>query len=96
MTGSPCSRIDPESMFPAPSDASGIEFAKRQVCGACHFRAECLEWALNPLSRCDYGIFGGLTADERKKLVKTRRLGKAARLNYGPFPPKDKRLTAAV
>ncbi|MET9528138.1 WhiB family transcriptional regulator [Streptomyces coeruleorubidus] len=96
MTESPCSRIDPEVMFPHPSDVSGIEFAKQQVCGACHVRAECLEWALNQFSRSDYGIFGGLTEDERKELVKSRQLGKAERLNYGSFPPKNKRLTAAA
>jgi hypothetical protein len=96
MIESPCSSIDPEAMFPDPSDISGIEFAKKQVCGACEHQASCLEWALDRFSRSEYGIFGGHTAEERKELVKNWQLGKAARLNYGPIPAKDKRLTAAA
>ncbi|MGA5411543.1 WhiB family transcriptional regulator [Streptomyces lavendulocolor] len=96
MIDSPCSRIDPEVMFPDPSDISGIEFAKRQVCGACYSQVECLEWALRASSRSEYGIFGGHTEEERKKLVKARQLGRPARLNYGTFPAKNKRLTTAV
>ncbi|MFD9248361.1 WhiB family transcriptional regulator [Streptomyces bottropensis] len=96
MTESPCSRIDPEVMFPDASDVSGIEFVKKRVCGECYFEAKCLEWALNRFSRSEYGIFGGHTEDERKALVKERKLGKAARLNYGPLPAKTRRFTAAA
>ncbi|MER6232563.1 WhiB family transcriptional regulator [[Kitasatospora] papulosa] len=93
---SPCSRTDPEAMFPAKTDSVAIAFAKERVCGTCDFREQCLEWALNPFSRSECGIFGGLTGDERKELVKERGLGKAVRLNYGTFPPKSKRLSAAA
>ncbi|PRH80571.1 WhiB family transcriptional regulator [Streptomyces solincola] len=96
MTESPCSRIDPEAMFPAPSDTAAITFAKEQVCGTCHFRAQCLEWAISPFSRSEYGIFGGHTEEERRDLVKARKLAKPVRLNYGPLPPKHQRLSAAA
>lgn len=96
MTESPCSRLDPEAMFPAPSNTDAIDFAKQQVCGDCTFRLQCLEWALNPQSRCEYGIFGGHTAAERRYLIKERKLAKTARLDYGTFPPKHKRLTPTV
>ncbi|MEU0857435.1 WhiB family transcriptional regulator [Streptomyces griseofuscus] len=94
MVDSPCSRVDPEVMFPAPSSLVEVTVAK-SLCRACPFRNECLEWALSPASRCDYGIFGGLTEDERKALVKAKKLGKAQRINYGPIPPRAKRLLAA-
>lgn len=95
MLGSPCSRIDPEIMFPASCDTAGIELAK-QTCGRCKFRVECQEWALDPASRCDAGVFGALSEDERKALIKDRNLGKAVRLHYGKLPPKPKRIPAVA
>ncbi len=93
MLGAPCSRIDPEFMFPMPTDVAGIEGAKA-ICGPCPARTECLEWALDPARRCDFGVFGGLTEDERRGMAKAR--GKALRLYYGRVPAKSQRISAAT
>ncbi|RSS95061.1 WhiB family transcriptional regulator [Streptomyces sp. WAC05292] len=95
MLDAPCSRIDPEVMFPAPSDALGLKIATT-TCGRCSFQAECLNWALAPASRCDYGVFGGLSEDDRRALVKERKLGTADRSYYGPRPRADRRIPAAA
>ncbi|WP_167455553.1 WhiB family transcriptional regulator [Streptomyces tirandamycinicus] len=95
MLEAPCSRIDPEIMFPNPRDAKGIKLAK-STCGRCPFTAQCLERSLDPATRCDSGVFGGLTEDERKKLIRTRKLGRAVPINYGPIPPKSRRMKVAA
>ncbi|MFB8025900.1 MULTISPECIES: WhiB family transcriptional regulator [unclassified Streptomyces] len=76
MLDAPCSRIDMELHFPRKTNLRGIEAAKRN-CNSCEFVSECLEWVLQPASRCDYGVFGGKSEDERKAIVKARDLGKA-------------------
>ncbi|MFD7764091.1 WhiB family transcriptional regulator [Streptomyces microflavus] len=95
MADSLCAQFDLDAMFPAPTDLLGIAFAK-QTCGECPARAECLEWALDPASRCNFGVFGGLTAEERRELIRQRNLGNADRLDYGKFPPKKARIAPAV
>lgn len=96
MAESPCAFIDPEAMFPHPSDTDAVRFAKQDVCGVCDFRSRCLEWALDPSSRSAYGIFGGHTERERRALIKAQKLDKPVRPDYGTFPPKHKRLPAAA
>ncbi|KIF04166.1 hypothetical protein PL81_20370 [Streptomyces sp. RSD-27] len=95
MREAPCSRIDPELMFPAPSDLAKIEEAK-STCAECPFQIECLEWALDPASRCVFGVFGGKTEAQRKALVKKRKLGKPLRPDYGPRPAADRRIPASA
>ncbi|MEU6632802.1 WhiB family transcriptional regulator [Streptomyces parvus] len=95
LSDSLCSQFDLDAMFPEPTDVLGITFAK-QTCGLCPAQAECLEWALDPASRCNYGIFGGLTAEERRELIRDRKLGNAHRLDYGKFSPKQIRIAPAA
>ena len=45
---------------------SKIEKAKT-ICNSCPVKSECLEFALN--DGIEFGIFGGVTANERKALV---------------------------
>jgi hypothetical protein len=45
---------------------SKVEKAKA-ICNSCVVKSECLEFALN--DGIEFGIFGGVTADERKALV---------------------------
>ncbi|MEV6212463.1 WhiB family transcriptional regulator [Kitasatospora sp. NPDC051914] len=53
-----------------------VEAAKR-VCTRCPVRGQCLEYALTADER--YGIWGGLTEDERRALrARTRRRGRPA------------------
>lgn len=40
--------------------------AAQTICRGCPVKDECLEWALD--AGCDDGVFGGLTAPERRKL----------------------------
>ncbi len=41
------------------------------ICGSCPVVADCLEWAMTTPER--YGLWGGLTADERQTLRKRKR-----------------------
>lgn len=41
--------------------------AAKEVCGRCVVRAACAEWALE--RREPYGVWGGLTEDEREVLL---------------------------
>jgi WhiB family redox-sensing transcriptional regulator len=45
---------------------SKVEKAK-SICNSCPVKSECLEFALK--DGIEFGIFGGVTADERKELV---------------------------
>jgi len=60
-----CQSIDPELFFPvSPAGRSLEQVAKaKAVCGRCLVRRHCLAYALQ--SRQKYGIWGGLTEDER-------------------------------
>jgi hypothetical protein len=63
-----CRGVDPELFFPAaergPVRAVQVAAAKA-VCAGCPVRAECLDEAL---ARIPYGIAGGLTENERRRL----------------------------
>ena len=59
-----CSGADPESWFPERGAPAGP--AKR-ICHACPARAACLAYALD--EEIPFGIFGGLTARERRRLL---------------------------
>ncbi|MGP3952640.1 WhiB family transcriptional regulator [Streptomyces sp. 7N604] len=63
LRGAACTAVDPELFFDGEPDA--ITAAKK-VCGACPVRAACLQMALDN-GEC-FGIFGGLTASERRAL----------------------------
>ncbi|OBA56906.1 hypothetical protein A5777_07740 [Gordonia sp. 852002-10350_SCH5691597] len=66
----PCSQADPELFFPeAHESRANVALAKR-VCAACPVRQECLEWALDRGEK--FGIYGGLTATQRRKVLRQR------------------------
>jgi WhiB family redox-sensing transcriptional regulator len=62
-----CAQTDPEAFFPVKGQPATE--AKR-VCASCEVKAECLEWALE--YRQTFGVWGGLTPTERKKLQRKR------------------------
>lgn len=68
-----CGQTDPELFFPEKG-ASSSE-AKR-ICLACLARSECLVWALKTQQR--WGVWGGLSARERRKLRGKQRVKPAA------------------
>lgn len=68
-----CKQYPPEMFF--PSDGAGVTAAQR-VCGGCAVRQECLEYALE--NNIDYGVWGGASERERRKILKVRRREDAA------------------
>jgi len=71
-----CRQQDPELFFTDPSDAQQIQTAKR-ICAGCPVRSACLADVMaweQPSSR--YGVVGGLSAEERRQLHRTRQSAK--------------------
>jgi WhiB family transcriptional regulator, redox-sensing transcriptional regulator len=64
-----CSEVDPEIFFP---ERGGSSKAARAVCSKCEVRMQCLEYALN--NKEQFGIWGGTSERERRKLRKDRAL----------------------
>ena len=58
-----CAQTDPEAFFP---EKGGSTREAKKVCASCDVRAECLDYALANDER--FGIWGGLSERERRKL----------------------------
>jgi WhiB family redox-sensing transcriptional regulator len=72
-----CLDEDPELFFPTGNTGPAllqIEETKA-VCGRCKVAHTCLEWAME--SGQDFGVWGGLSEDERRALK--RRYARACR-----------------
>jgi WhiB family redox-sensing transcriptional regulator len=63
-----CGETDPEAFFP---EKGGSTRDAKRVCTGCDVRAECLEFALRNDER--FGIWGGLSERERRRLRLARR-----------------------
>jgi WhiB family redox-sensing transcriptional regulator len=63
-----CAETDPEAFFP---EKGGSTREAKRVCVGCEVRAECLEFALASDER--FGIWGGLSERERRRLRLQRR-----------------------
>ena len=63
-----CGETDPEAFFP---EKGGSTRDAKRVCTGCDVRAECLEFALSNDER--FGIWGGLSERERRRLRMQRR-----------------------
>ena len=63
-----CAETDPEAFFP---EKGGSTREAKRVCVGCDVRAECLEFALRNDER--FGIWGGLSERERRRLRMVRR-----------------------
>jgi WhiB family transcriptional regulator, redox-sensing transcriptional regulator len=64
-----CAETDPEAFFP---DKGGSTREAKRVCVGCAVRSECLEYALANEER--FGIWGGLSERERRRLRLQRRM----------------------
>jgi WhiB family redox-sensing transcriptional regulator len=64
-TDSLCAQTDPEAFFP---EKGGSTREAKKICGSCEVRNSCLEYALENDER--FGIWGGLSERERRKLRK--------------------------
>lgn len=60
-----CAQTDPEAFFP---EKGGSTRDAKRICETCEVRAQCLEFALEHDER--FGIWGGLSERERRKLRK--------------------------
>lgn len=60
-----CAQTDPEAFFP---EKGGSTREAKRICRACGVRDECLEYALENDER--FGIWGGLSERERRRLKK--------------------------
>ncbi|MEY4499562.1 MAG: hypothetical protein RL319_550 [Actinomycetota bacterium] len=60
-----CAQTDPEAFFP---EKGGSTREAKKICGGCDVKAQCLEYALKNDER--FGIWGGLSERERRKLKK--------------------------
>jgi WhiB family redox-sensing transcriptional regulator len=58
-----CAQTDPEAFFP---EKGGSTREAKKVCASCEVRSECLDYALANDER--FGIWGGLSERERRKL----------------------------
>lgn len=65
-----CRGVDPDVFYPEEDDAES-ETAAKAVCEHCPVREPCLEHAIT--RREKIGIWGGLTAIERRRLIRRRR-----------------------
>lgn len=60
-----CAQTDPEAFFP---EKGGSTRDAKKICTTCEVRTQCLEYALQNDER--FGIWGGLSERERRKLRK--------------------------
>lgn len=60
-----CAQTDPEAFFP---EKGGSSREAKKVCRNCEVRPECLQDALRRGER--FGVWGGLTEGERRKLAR--------------------------
>ena len=63
-----CAETDPEAFFP---EKGGSTREAKRVCSGCAVRDECLEYALSNDER--FGIWGGLSERERRRVRLARR-----------------------
>jgi WhiB family redox-sensing transcriptional regulator len=69
-----CLDEDPELFFPIGNTGPAllqIEQAKA-VCAGCPVLAECRAWALDNPKLAEFGVWGGLSEDERRAAVRRR------------------------
>jgi WhiB family transcriptional regulator, redox-sensing transcriptional regulator len=60
-----CAQTDPEAFFP---EKGGSTRDAKRICASCEVKAQCLDYALSNDER--FGIWGGLSERERRKLRK--------------------------
>lgn len=68
-----CRDEDPELFFPVGNSGPALlQIAEaKAVCFRCPVASHCLSWALN--TRQDDGVWGGMSEDERRTLVRRRK-----------------------
>ena len=64
-----CIDADPDLFFSERTDR-GVYKEALAICAKCVVREDCLDWAIK--KRSDYGVFGGTTPDERRRIRRRR------------------------
>ena len=65
-----CAEVGGDFWFPEKNGiAIELQIAKK-ICASCTHKTECLEWAL---ANEDFGIWGGTTNIERRRIKRMRR-----------------------
>lgn len=79
-----CPQTDPELFFP---DKGSSPKEAKSICGRCEVADRCLQWSID--NDMQFGIWGGLTARERRNLVAGRVVDERllARLKNIRIPP---------
>lgn len=67
-----CAVADPDAFFP---EKGGSVREVRKICQKCEVKSECLEFALE--NKEHFGVWGGLTQQERTALLRTRERSRA-------------------
>ena len=62
-----CAQTDPEAFFP---EKGGSTRDAKRICTTCEVKAQCLDYALQNDER--FGILGGLSERERRRLRRSR------------------------
>lgn len=83
-----CQDQDPELFFPSPGQTPQADEAKA-VCHRCPVITQCLSWALG--TRQPAGVWGGLTEDERRGLLRRRGVRLASTEPAKPAKPRPAR-----
>jgi WhiB family transcriptional regulator, redox-sensing transcriptional regulator len=67
-----CLSEDPDLFFPIGTTGDAVPqiMTAKSICATCPVLSTCLEYALE--TRQDYGVWGGLTEDERRSLRRSR------------------------
>lgn len=70
--GAACRNMDTELFFPRGETGAPLEqtVMAKAVCDGCPVRVPCLDFAME--THQEYGIFGGLTEQERRSLARRR------------------------
>jgi WhiB family transcriptional regulator, redox-sensing transcriptional regulator len=65
-----CRSENPELFFPIGTTGPAVQQLQqaKEVCSGCAVQSVCLEWAV--LARIDHGVWGGLSEDERRSLMR--------------------------
>lgn len=67
--GAPCQDVDPETFF--ASETSPVTQTAKEICGQCAARVACLAYALE--TNQGFGVWGGVSASERRSLSRRKR-----------------------
>jgi WhiB family transcriptional regulator, redox-sensing transcriptional regulator len=63
-----CRQVGGDWWYPEKGGDKGAP--AKQICAQCPVTAECLEWALENRER--YGVWGGVSERERRRLLRSR------------------------